>query len=706
MSIRKLHGVEVSEKIYLIFLVEVTQEGDFLTAEKRFIYSLLLLENGISFEIRQSKRGWSDEDADISGFVRFADIASIEYGENTIFIHTADSTETEVITFKHQNDRTNIIVLNAKDSSAFCNLLLEIVNDYVDYEQVALNNIKTEFDNGNWDIVLALCDEFEEAYGEGAMVESIISFKSRSLLMKGEHRKAIDEIDNVLTTYFANAESIEQNKGWYAELNWYKGYVLSQLNDFNAIPYLQISLSHQETKKQTKEIKELIQSSYNNYKNSFISQEFKNRNIILVDNAFLPIPSNSFSVLLKTQMPELLFPIGHPVEKNMYVCHPYKNTFYLPINSYEAILFRDRVDEFCYVLSCLGATKIEIEFKQGKNIETLTSETKDIDRGMEVKGLGVGLSNQNVNDSESKEQTRTSTKIVKTFPEPSENPYLPENLVWYPYELSWQSLYNERTKRGLLEHKETISSKEIKEIYQSKLQQLSGELQSLVTNANFSNLVSVQETINKSEYTVWDISVTFSNLNVSSIKKNEVQTSSNQQIESSQSENSENEQKYIKEIRFALEDDGKIDDDERKILERKRQKFGISAERGKELEFAILKEKFTADEVEYIEEIRTIFEEDGEISETDRKILERRRMKLNISVERAKELELIVVGDNSHRFTAQELSYIEELKFCLKDSSEITPSLRRFLNKERIKLGLTEERVNEIEKEYIKNDKQ
>jgi hypothetical protein len=86
-----------------------------------------------------------------------------------------------------------------------------------------------------------------------------------------------------------------------------------------------------------------------------------------------------------------------------------------------------------------------------------------------------------------------------------------------------------------------------------------------------------------------------------------------------------------------LEDDGIIDSDERKLLERKRVRFGISEERAIEIEQMCVP-SYTEEEKEYIE----IYQElcaDGEITERKRRMLERERQSLGISEERAKELE-------------------------------------------------------------------
>lgn len=97
------------------------------------------------------------------------------------------------------------------------------------------------------------------------------------------------------------------------------------------------------------------------------------------------------------------------------------------------------------------------------------------------------------------------------------------------------------------------------------------------------------------------------------------------------------EEKYKEEVLFCLEDGGSISDDDRKYLERKRNKFGISPERAVEIE-SMCKPQLTENEQEYLDTFREMTS-DGEISDRMRRLLDRERESLGISQERAKEIE-------------------------------------------------------------------
>lgn len=116
-------------------------------------------------------------------------------------------------------------------------------------------------------------------------------------------------------------------------------------------------------------------------------------------------------------------------------------------------------------------------------------------------------------------------------------------------------------------------------------------------------------------------------------------TSTSVQTQMLNSNVSEDEQEYLEEVKMCLEEDNEISPKERRLLDRLRIKLNISEERAKELEESLKAPQLTENEQEYLEEYKLCLEEDGEISSKERRLLDRLRDKLGISVERAKELE-------------------------------------------------------------------
>ena len=104
----------------------------------------------------------------------------------------------------------------------------------------------------------------------------------------------------------------------------------------------------------------------------------------------------------------------------------------------------------------------------------------------------------------------------------------------------------------------------------------------------------------------------------------------------------------------------------------------------------------TSEEQEYLEEIRTCLEDDGEITSKERRLLDRLRKSLGITEARAKELEASL-----NDMSDEEKEYQEELKACLEDGT-ISDRERRLLNRLRMSLGISEERAKVIEDRLLK----
>lgn len=99
-------------------------------------------------------------------------------------------------------------------------------------------------------------------------------------------------------------------------------------------------------------------------------------------------------------------------------------------------------------------------------------------------------------------------------------------------------------------------------------------------------------------------------------------------------------------------------------------------------------------ESEYLEEVKECLK-NGVISNGERRLLEKLRVKLGISESRATEIEASLLRP---QLTEEEQEYLNEYKECIKGGGVITSGERRLLNKLRITLGLSELQAEELEK--------
>ena len=100
-------------------------------------------------------------------------------------------------------------------------------------------------------------------------------------------------------------------------------------------------------------------------------------------------------------------------------------------------------------------------------------------------------------------------------------------------------------------------------------------------------------------------------------------------------------------------------------------------------------------EMAYKEEVEFCLEDASEIDAHSRKFLERKRQKLGLSETRAQEIEDMVKA-SLVSFTDEEKEYMEALDDVIEDGA-IPDNVRRLLERERKSLGISEERAKELE---------
>lgn len=108
-----------------------------------------------------------------------------------------------------------------------------------------------------------------------------------------------------------------------------------------------------------------------------------------------------------------------------------------------------------------------------------------------------------------------------------------------------------------------------------------------------------------------------------------------------------------------------------------------------------LNSELSEDEIAYKEEVEFCFEDASEIDVHSRKFLERKRQKLGLSETRAQEIEDMVKA-SLVSFTDEEKEYMEALDDVIEDGV-IPDNVRRLLERERKSLGISEERAKELE---------
>lgn len=169
---------------------------------------------------------------------------------------------------------------------------------------------------------------------------------------------------------------------------------------------------------------------------------------------------------------------GAPTEQTLYVCHPYKPNLYIPYDRYELELFRDELREFCWVMECLGAKRIDFVDVHSEASNLNSHEENDIHGGGGYKGKGSGSFDYNSEyGNELDENTKELLKDGKIFDlSPYTLPYIPKDVVWYQHKQEWQRNCTSRLEGRLKVYDFTISTVSSETLSESKRQKMETEI--------------------------------------------------------------------------------------------------------------------------------------------------------------------------------------------------------------------------------------
>ena len=124
----------------------------------------------------------------------------------------------------------------------------------------------------------------------------------------------------------------------------------------------------------------------------------------------------------------------------MYAGHPAIPEVYVPLADFHRLTFEHKFSEVISLLMHLGARTIKVEHVTGWGTDFsshlnigLPSVVPSIDIGTEAKA----------------NQKNQLSLLYEAELENSQTPSLPANLVWYPYESTWQQVASGRLKFGL-----------------------------------------------------------------------------------------------------------------------------------------------------------------------------------------------------------------------------------------------------------------
>lgn len=381
-------------------------------------------------------------------------------------------------------------------------------------------------------------------------------------------------------------------------------------------------------------VRENVLSDFNiansDYVEHFLEIPYQERKVLFVTDGYSTLEQNSIAVLHINELDNLTFPIGHPMVNQLYVAHPLIQNHYIPFENYEVELIQDRVREFCSLMEGMGATSITVGYQQFNVSESESYANTNALAAVGMKFYSVQASVNQQETNKFMQSLGQSLNLHQTY-NPFQQPFIPDNLIWYPQEPTWQRLVEQRLRGSITSHTESIETNKTQVINNDSLSEIQAELQVLLSNANLEISTSTSETLKQHDNVVLQIHVEFAPL--WSLGQTEYQ-----EISSQESELTENEQEYLEMFQETLADgNGSITNSSRKLLSKFANRLGITAHRATQLEQMYLP-SFTTEEKEFIEEVRTVIDEDGELTNMSLRLLYKLATKLGISEQRAEEL--------------------------------------------------------------------
>lgn len=325
------------------------------------------------------------------------------------------------------------------------------------------------------------------------------------------------------------------------------------------------------------------------------------------------------------------FPYGQPTGNELYIANPVKPDEYVPYDNFEFTLFKDKILELKRLLRSLGATEITFTCKKGISID----EAERMESSVNAES---GLLGHKVSGGYSSEegQNRMSSQGIKVDYierlDSYEYPSLPDRLHWYNSDPEWKDIVEARLHHNQLHFEQSISTKQVSSLNEQSQEDINAAYKGLISHINVNYHHEREFHVKTTEETMWRITAEFKPL---SEFENSDNTMSHLSI-GTQKNLSSDEKEYLEAVEEYLED-GSISERDRRMLERLRKSLGISEERAVALE-ATLVPQLTYDEKDYLEAVKECLEGGG-INDRDRRTLERLRKSLDITEERASELE-------------------------------------------------------------------
>lgn len=424
------------------------------------------------------------------------------------------------------------------------------------------------------------------------------------------------------------------------ELHKYKGHILELMgkttNSRNAYMKSLAEAPEEQKYELQNRITKLEETNTDLWDNYVLKVPYKERKYIMLveDSKIKNCAVSGITIFNSSNVPNCInFYDNMPLNNELYIGHPYNPSVYIPYNQAEDILFQDKIQEFCYILQQLGAEEITITSLKGRKVNEINNKKEELEVAANAgrfgnASLNIDSSTSNLMDRASHEQYD-----VKYVYDPINMPEMPSETIWYQNQPKWQRLVQSRIDGNTLEYTECISSKLKFFTSSSEKEDIKAKLKVLMANIEGRIYEEEEKQLREETETIWRVSVKFRS-------KKLLQKDTLPQPNSATTLTN-NEDEFLNEVRFCLDNDGIIDSEEQVYLDKVSQKLGLPQTKAQELQNSLISPQITDNERKYIEAISELTI-DGKIPSSSLRIVERYRKLYEVSSQRAEELELYI----------------------------------------------------------------
>lgn len=424
------------------------------------------------------------------------------------------------------------------------------------------------------------------------------------------------------------------------ELHKYKGHILELMgkttNSRNAYMKSLAEAPEEQKYELQNRITKLEKANTDLWNNYVLKVPYKERKYIMLveDSKIKNCAVSGITIFKSSNVPDCInFYDNMPLNNELYVGHPYNPSVYIPYNQAEDILFQDKIQEFCYILQQLGAEEITITSLKGRKINETNNKKEELE--VAANAGRFGNASLNIDSSTSNFMDRTSHEQydVKYVYDPINMPEMPSETIWYQNQPKWQRLVQSRIDGNTLEYTECISSKLTFFTSSSEKEDIKAKLKVLMANIEGRSYEEEEKQLKEETETIWRVSVKFRS-------KKLLQKDTLPQPNSATALTN-NEDEFLNEVRFCLDNDGIIDSEEQVYLDKVSQKLGLTQTKAQELQNSLISPLLTDYEKKYIEVISKLTI-DGKIPPSSQRLVEKYRELYEVSSQRAEELELYI----------------------------------------------------------------